>query len=98
MNPKIKIENLQKKFAEKQILKDINLDIFEKESVVILGGSGCGKSVLIKIIATLMKADSGKIFIDGQDIIKFKENEKDKLMDKFGFLFQGGALFDSLKK
>jgi phospholipid/cholesterol/gamma-HCH transport system ATP-binding protein len=78
-------------------LKGVNLEVHEKESLVILGGSGSGKSVLIKTISNLMEADIGEIIIDEQDICKIKWKERDKLMDKFGFLFQGGALFDSMK-
>jgi phospholipid/cholesterol/gamma-HCH transport system ATP-binding protein len=66
------------------------------ESIVILGGSGSGKSVLIKIIASLINPTSGSIKIDGQEVVGIANQERDQLMEKFGFLFQGGALFDSL--
>jgi phospholipid/cholesterol/gamma-HCH transport system ATP-binding protein len=64
--------------------------------LVILGGSGSGKSVLIKIISSLLKPTSGSVKIDGQEIIGLKPDARDKMMEKIGFLFQGGALFDSL--
>ena len=96
MVTKIKVENLFKSFDLKQVLKGVNLEINNKESLVILGGSGSGKSVLIKSITTLMDVDSGKVIIDGTDILTLKDKEKNKIMDKFGFLFQGGALFDSM--
>ena len=96
MVTKIKVENLFKSFDLKQVLKGVNLEINDKESLVILGGSGSGKSVLIKSITTLMDVDSGKVIIDGTDILTLKDKEKNKIMDKFGFLFQGGALFDSM--
>lgn len=97
MTAKIKLENVCKKFDKKVVLNNISLEIEEKKSLVILGRSGTGKSVLIKNICSLMKPDSGHIFIDGFDVTKIKNNEEqEKLMNKFGFLFQNGALFDSL--
>jgi phospholipid/cholesterol/gamma-HCH transport system ATP-binding protein len=96
MSTKLLIKNLIKNFGTKEVLKGIDLQVNEGESVVILGGSGSGKSVLIKIIATLIAPTSGTIEVDGKNIAGISENERDKLMEKFGFLFQGGALFDSL--
>lgn len=97
MEPKIKVENLHKSFDTKKVLDGVNLEVYDKESLVILGGSGSGKSVLIRSITSLLDIDSGKIFIDGQDITTLSPSKKSKIMDKFGFLFQGGALFDSLR-
>lgn len=94
--PKILVQGLVKNFDHKQVLKDVDLRVEKGESLVILGGSGSGKSVCIKTIATLIKPTSGSIKIDGVEITGIEEKQKDKLMDKFGFLFQGGALFDSL--
>ena len=91
---KIEISNLCKKFGNKIILDNLNLNVYDKESLVILGRSGEGKSVLIKNISTLLKPDSGTIKIDGVDITKTKN--KFDLMNRFGYLFQNGALFDSL--
>jgi len=96
MTAKISIKNLSKSFAEKHVLNGVDLEIQKGESVVILGGSGSGKSVLIKIISTLLHATSGSIQIDGQEVTNINNKDRDKLMEKFGFLFQGGALFDSL--
>lgn len=94
---KIKLVNVSKSFGDKVILNNLSLDIEEKKSLVILGKSGTGKSVLIKNICTLMKPDSGNIYIDDFDVTTIKNNEEqEKLMNKFGFLFQNGALFDSL--
>ncbi len=93
---KIKVQNLVKNFGNKKVLRGVNLEVKEGESLVILGGSGSGKSVCIKAIATLMEKTSGQIFVDNIDISELNSNQKDKLMSKFGFLFQGGALFDSL--
>jgi phospholipid/cholesterol/gamma-HCH transport system ATP-binding protein len=96
MSNKIIIDNLNKNFGDKKVLTGINLDVSKGESLVVLGGSGSGKSVLIKIIATLIEATSGSIIIDNQEITKLREKDKINFMSKFGFLFQGGALFDSL--
>ena len=94
---KIEIRNLSKSFGNKKILDNLNLDIENKKSLVILGRSGTGKSVLIKNMTTLLEPDEGSsIKIDGMEITKLNQKEKDKLMNKFGYLFQGGALFDSL--
>lgn len=96
MTTKISIKNLVKNFGSKKVLSGINLEVEKGESLVILGGSGSGKSVLIKTIATLIQPTSGSIKIDGGEISVMADSERDKLMGKFGFLFQGGALFDSL--
>ena len=84
---KIEIKNLQKKFKDNFILKDISLTIEKNKSTIILGQSGCGKSVLIKIIYQLLNYNNGKILYEGK-------NDVD--IDKFSMLFQYGALFDSL--
>lgn len=96
MTAKISIKNLTKNFGSKEVLRGINLEVKKGESLVILGGSGSGKSVLIKLIATLIHPTSGSIKIDGDEVAGISDSERDKLMSKFGFLFQGGALFDSL--
>lgn len=93
---KIEIKRLHKAFGSNKVLRGVNLKIKDKQSLVVLGGSGSGKSVLIKNIVTLMKPDKGSIKIDGREITKMKAKEQNTLMDKFGFLFQGGALFDSM--
>jgi phospholipid/cholesterol/gamma-HCH transport system ATP-binding protein len=96
VSKKIIIDNLTKSFGAKQVLRGVNLEVNKGESLVILGGSGSGKSVCIKIIATLLKPTSGSIKIDDQEITNLSSYERDDLMIKFGFLFQNGALFDSL--
>jgi phospholipid/cholesterol/gamma-HCH transport system ATP-binding protein len=93
---KIVIEGLRKSFGRNRVLRGIDLVINKGESLVVLGGSGSGKSVLIKHIATLMMQDKGKIFVDDKDINQFSSKEKSNYLDKIGYLFQGGALFDSL--
>lgn len=96
MTKKIIVKDLVKSFGTKEVLKGINLEVNQGESIVILGGSGSGKSVLIKTIATLMHPTSGSIKVDDQEVSNIVRKDRDKLMEKFGFLFQGGALFDSL--
>lgn len=93
---KIIIKNLYKSFGSKKVLQGIDLDINKGDSQVIIGGSGSGKSVLIKTIIGLLKSDSGIIKIDDKDVTKLSNKDKNQLMKKIGFLFQGGALFDSL--
>ncbi len=96
MSNKIEIRNLVKSFGDKIILNNLDLNIENKKSTIILGKSGCGKSVLIKNISGLLSPDSGSIKIDGEEVTNIKEEQRNKLMAKFGFLFQNGALFDSL--
>lgn len=93
---KVEITNLVKNFGEKQVLTGVNLTVKKGESLVILGSSGSGKSVLIKIIASLHEATSGSVKIDDEEIVGIRSEARDKMMGKIGFLFQGGALFDSL--
>jgi phospholipid/cholesterol/gamma-HCH transport system ATP-binding protein len=93
---KILIKNLTKSFGDKPVLKGVDLKVNKGESLVILGGSGSGKSVLIKIIASLLTASSGSVKVDGRETLNLNRKDRDQLMEKIGFLFQGGALFDSL--
>jgi phospholipid/cholesterol/gamma-HCH transport system ATP-binding protein len=94
--PKIAVRGLQKSFGPKVVLDGIDLDVGVGESVVVIGGSGTGKSVMVKCIIGLLKADRGSIKIDGQEVVGLPQAEREKLMQKFGMLFQGAALFDSL--
>jgi phospholipid/cholesterol/gamma-HCH transport system ATP-binding protein len=96
MVPKILVQDLHKSFSSKPVLTGINLSVDTAKSLVILGGSGSGKSVLIKIISTLIAPTNGSIKIDDQEITNLKSKDLANLMAKIGFLFQGGALFDSL--
>jgi phospholipid/cholesterol/gamma-HCH transport system ATP-binding protein len=93
---KIKVRGLCKSFGRKVVLKDLDLDVPKGESLVVIGGSGTGKSVLIKCIIGLIKPDKGSIEIDGQEVTRMSSGEREEIMHKFGMLFQGGALFDSL--
>lgn len=94
--PKIEVTGLHKAFGAKTVLDDVSVSVAEKESLVIIGGSGTGKSVLLKCILGLLTPDSGSVKIDGAETTKLTTRGREKLMNKFGMLFQGGALFDSL--
>lgn len=89
---KIEIRNLYKSFGRKKVLDGVNLDVRKGESLVVIGGSGTGKSVLIKCIQGLLTPDSGSIKIDGEEVVGIKKD----IHQKMGMLFQGAALFDSL--
>lgn len=95
-SPKIKIRGLKKSFGRKHILRGIDLDVGVGESVVVIGGSGTGKSVLLKCILGILDPDEGTIEIDGREVTSLSRTEREKVMHKFGMLFQGAALFDSL--
>ncbi len=95
-NFKIQIRNLHKTFGKQEVLKGLNLDIPGQLTTVILGPSGIGKSVLLKHIIGLVKPDSGEILLDGEDITKMNDKELNRIRRKFGMLFQGAALFDSM--
>lgn len=92
----IEIIDLHKSFNGQKVLNGVNLKIAEKEIVTIMGISGCGKSVLIKHIIGLLMPDRGSISIEGVDITRLDTKELDKIRERLGVLFQGGALFDSL--
>jgi len=92
----IQVINLNKSFGDKKVLKDLNLNIESGITEVIIGRSGCGKSVLLKHIIGILKPDSGQVIIDEQDVTKVTPKELNKIRLNFGMLFQGAALFDSL--
>ncbi|HAG50338.1 MAG: ABC transporter ATP-binding protein [Deltaproteobacteria bacterium GWC2_42_51] len=92
----IKIRNLKKYFNDKKVLDGVNLEIEKGKITVIIGRSGEGKSVLIKHIIGLLKPDSGQILLDDQDITAMTERELNEVRRRFGMLFQGAALFDSM--
>jgi len=94
---KIQIRNLSKAFGSKVVLDKLNLDVYEGESLVIIGGSGTGKSVLIKCILGLIKPDSGDILIDGKSIIGESVKMQTERLQNVSTVFQGSALFDSLR-
>lgn len=92
----IEIKNLHKNFGSKKVLQGVNLNIEKGETLVIIGRSGCGKSVLIKHIVGLLQPDSGYVKVEDNLVGDLNENELYDLRKKFGFLFQGAALFDSM--
>ena len=96
MEEMIKVRHLYKSFGEQEILTDVNLTLHRGENIVILGKSGIGKSVLIKCIVGLLYHDRGLIEIFGRDILTLKKLELDEIRLKIGYLFQGGALYDSM--
>lgn len=93
----IKIDSISKSFNGNRVLYSLNLSIERGETMVIMGGSGCGKSVLLKIIIGLIKPDEGLVWIDNIDITKLRAKKLNEIRKRIGFLFQGSALFDSLK-
>ena len=94
--PKIEVRNLCKSFGAKRVLEGLDLDVGAGESLVVIGGSGTGKSVLIKCILGLLKADGGSIKVDGEEVLGAETDRREAINRKFGMLFQGSALFDSL--
>jgi phospholipid/cholesterol/gamma-HCH transport system ATP-binding protein len=96
-SPKISLRGVTKAFGAKQVLRGIDLDVAAGESVVVIGGSGTGKSVLLKCILGLMRPDAGSIRIDDAETVALADGGRADVMRKFGMLFQGGALFDSLR-
>ena len=94
--PKIELKNVHKSFGPKTVLDGVNLRIRQGESLVVIGGSGSGKSVMLKCILGLMYPEKGKIFVDGEDTTRISGRPREAAMRKFGMLFQGAALFDSL--
>ncbi len=95
--PKIRIRNLCKRFGDNIVLDGLDLDIGVGESVVVIGGSGSGKSVLLKCVLGLLEPEDGSIEIDGESVIGLNAGERERINRKFGMLFQSAALFDSLK-
>jgi phospholipid/cholesterol/gamma-HCH transport system ATP-binding protein len=93
---KMKLTGVAKAFGAKKVLQGVDLEVPEGKSLVIIGGSGTGKSVMLKCILGLLEPDSGSILVDGQETAGLKGKDRDEVMKKFGMLFQGGALFDSL--
>lgn len=96
VTPKIRLRNLRKSFGSKVVLDGIDLDVMPHTSMVVIGGSGSGKSVLLKCILGLVEPDDGVIEIDGRDILRLPRAERETVRARIGMLFQNGALFDSL--
>lgn len=92
----IQIENLKKSFDDNLVWEDVSFEIKDGETIAIIGRSGCGKSVLVKHLNALIYPDEGKVIIDGKDIFELEYVELRKMRQRFGVLFQGSALFDSI--
>jgi phospholipid/cholesterol/gamma-HCH transport system ATP-binding protein len=94
--PKLRIRGLRKSFGDKRVLDGIDLDVMPRTSMVVIGGSGSGKSVLLKCVLGLIQPDAGIIEIDGQDVLRMRRADAEAARARIGMLFQNGALFDSL--
>jgi phospholipid/cholesterol/gamma-HCH transport system ATP-binding protein len=93
----IQLTDVHKSFGPKVVLDGVDLSIARGESVVVIGGSGTGKSVMLKSILGILRPEKGSIKVDGEEVIGMGSKDRDRLMLKFGMLFQGAALFDSLR-
>lgn len=96
MDKKIEIRNLNKSFGEKKVLQGINLDVYRSEVLCIIGKSGSGKSVIMKHLVGIIEPDSGEIIVDGVSFTEADEAARESITKKYGILFQGAALFDSM--
>jgi phospholipid/cholesterol/gamma-HCH transport system ATP-binding protein len=94
--PKVELRGVKKRFGSKVVLDGLDLTIGSGESLVVIGGSGTGKSVMIKCVLGILKPDAGQIFVDGKDVTRLGGRAREAVLRKFGMLFQGAALFDSL--
>ncbi len=94
--PAVEFQNVHLSFDDKKILNDLSFTIRKGETKIILGGSGGGKSTIIKLVLGLLKPDEGRVFVDGEDITEYDEAEMMRVRQKIGMVFQEGALFDSL--
>ena len=96
VTPKIVLEGMTKSFGDKPVLRGINLEVAPEESLAIIGTSGCGKSVTLKCLLGLIRADGGSIRVDGEEMINAGRRQLETMRRRFGMTFQFGALFDSL--
>ena len=94
--PRLELINVHKSFGPKAVLSGLNLSLAKGESVVVIGGSGTGKSVMLKCVLGLLQPEQGQIRIDGEDTVGLRGAERERVLKKFGMLFQSAALFDSL--
>lgn len=94
--PKIELKNVTKRFGPKVVLDNLSLTVPRGKSLVVIGGSGTGKSVMLKCVLGILRPDKGEIFVDGENVLKMSAVDREESLRKFGMLFQGSALFDSL--
>ncbi|HEY0282663.1 MAG TPA: ATP-binding cassette domain-containing protein, partial [Rhizomicrobium sp.] len=92
---KVELRGVKKRFGRKIVLDGVDLTIQPGQSLVVIGGSGTGKSVMIKCVLGILRPDAGEIFVDGKDVTRLRGRSRDTVLKKFGMLFQGAALFDS---
>src|SRR3989338_7631232 len=92
----IQVKNLVKSFGPRRILNDVSVDVYQGETLVIMGGSGCGKSTFLRHLIGAIRPDSGEVWMFGKNIATASEDEMDAIRKKFGMLFQSGAVFDSM--
>lgn len=95
--PKLQLTGVKKSFGSKHVLNGVDLSVPAGKSLVVIGGSGTGKSVMIKCVLGIIKPDSGSIKLDGEETMTYNAAQRDAMMRKFGMLFQGAALFDSMR-
>ncbi len=93
---KVELKGVKKRFGPKVVLDGLHLSIPAGQSLVVIGGSGTGKSVMIKCVLGILKPDAGEIYVDGQEATRLRGRARDAFLRKFGMLFQGAALFDSM--
>jgi phospholipid/cholesterol/gamma-HCH transport system ATP-binding protein len=96
VEPKVELRGVKKRFGDKVVLDGLDLTLGRGESVVVIGGSGTGKSVMIKCVLGILKPDAGQVFVDGKEVTRLRGRARDAMLRKFGMLFQGAALFDSM--
>ena len=96
MEPIISVRNFKKSFGEKEVHKDVSVDVYDRECLGLIGGSGQGKSVILRSLIGLEKPDSGMIKIEGEEISGYTENQLVEIRKKVAYCFQNGALFDSM--
>ena len=94
--PKVELRGVKKRFGSKVVLDGVDLTLDHGQSLVVIGGSGTGKSVMIKCVLGILWPDAGQIFVDGQEVTRLRGRAREAVLKKFGMLFQGAALFDSL--
>jgi phospholipid/cholesterol/gamma-HCH transport system ATP-binding protein len=94
--PAIRVEGLRKRFGSQEVLRGVDLEVLPSELMVVIGRSGGGKSVLLRHLLGLVRPDAGRVLIDGQDVAALHGRALDAIRERFGVVFQGGALFDSL--
>ena len=93
---KVELRGVKKRFGPKVVLDGLDLALGRGESIVVIGGSGTGKSVMIKCVLGILRPDAGQVFVDGKDVTRLRGRAREQVLHQFGMLFQGSALFDSL--